>query len=394
MSNGKGGFIGQDGLNAPDEPTDVTSTAGNAQVSVAFTAPSDVGASAITGFRAQVAGIGTSGTSSPLVVTGLTNGTAYTANVWAINAFGASSPSDASGSFTPSAPPIGVVVGGQSQGMQFITIASTGNAADWGDTASGDRQLAASVSSATRGVYAGGGDAASQGSMEFITFASQGDAVDFGDTTSNGYGMGGMSNGTRGVFAGGAGNGSATLTFITISSTGNQSAFGTAIGGGTYQGSQCNSNTRGVFSHGYASGKSNQISYITIASAGNSIDFGDLTIARYEQGNGISGSAIRGVFSGGITADQTQVNVLDYITIASTGNATDFGNLTTSRGAAPCVVTNTLRTVFCGGDEYGGRVNVMDYITVTTAGNATDFGDLNPTRSQGTGMSQSHGGIA
>ena len=48
MSNGRGGFIGQDGLNAPDSPTGVTGTAGDQQVSVAFTAPTDVGGSAIT----------------------------------------------------------------------------------------------------------------------------------------------------------------------------------------------------------------------------------------------------------------------------------------------------------------------------------------------------------
>ena len=37
MSKRTGGFIGQDGINAPDEPTDVTGTAGNESVSVAFT---------------------------------------------------------------------------------------------------------------------------------------------------------------------------------------------------------------------------------------------------------------------------------------------------------------------------------------------------------------------
>jgi len=134
MSNGKGGFIGQDGLNAPDEPTGVVATGGIASVSVAFTAPSDVGASAITSFRAQVAGIGTSGTSSPLVVTGLTNGTAYTANVWAINAFGTSSPSDASASFTPNIGFRGLIAGGANGNViSFITIATSGSDTDFGD---------------------------------------------------------------------------------------------------------------------------------------------------------------------------------------------------------------------------------------------------------------------
>ena len=62
----------------------------------------DVGGSAITSYRVQSNdGIGASGSASPITVTGLTNGTSYTFNVWAINPFGWSSPSDASGSVTP-----------------------------------------------------------------------------------------------------------------------------------------------------------------------------------------------------------------------------------------------------------------------------------------------------
>jgi len=53
MARGRGGFIGQDGLNAPDSPTGVSATAGDAQADVSFTAPTNVGASAITGYRAQ-----------------------------------------------------------------------------------------------------------------------------------------------------------------------------------------------------------------------------------------------------------------------------------------------------------------------------------------------------
>ena len=52
MARGRGGFIGQDGLNAPDSPTGVSASAGDAQATVSFTAPTDVGASAITGYRA------------------------------------------------------------------------------------------------------------------------------------------------------------------------------------------------------------------------------------------------------------------------------------------------------------------------------------------------------
>ena len=68
----------------------------------------------------------------------------------------------------------------------------------------------------------------------------------------------------------------------------------------------------------------NVIEFLTIATTGNSTDFGDLTQARYA-GTGC-GSATRGVIVGGQTP--TYVNTIDFVTIASAGNATDFGDLT------------------------------------------------------------------
>ena len=53
MAKRTGGFIGQDGLNAPDPATGVSASGGDTQATVSFTAPSDVGGSAITGYRVQ-----------------------------------------------------------------------------------------------------------------------------------------------------------------------------------------------------------------------------------------------------------------------------------------------------------------------------------------------------
>ena len=70
MAKRNGGFIGTDGLDAPDPPTAVTPTAGDTQVSVAFTAPTDTGTSAITGFVATASMMviwRLTGSSSPIV---------------------------------------------------------------------------------------------------------------------------------------------------------------------------------------------------------------------------------------------------------------------------------------------------------------------------------------
>lgn len=107
MAKGKGGFLGHDGLNAPDAPTIGTaSVASDTSLSIAFTAPSDTGGSAITEYLASArdsAGnvIGASGSSSPITITGLTTDTSYTITVIAKNAFGSSVPSEASNSAAP-----------------------------------------------------------------------------------------------------------------------------------------------------------------------------------------------------------------------------------------------------------------------------------------------------
>jgi len=108
------GFIrpGFDPLKNPNAPTGVTGTAGDQSVSVSFTPPANVGGSAISQYQVVASTGGTivgntAGASSPINVTGLTNDTAYTFAVWALNTYGPGPFSAASGSVTPVAPPIG-----------------------------------------------------------------------------------------------------------------------------------------------------------------------------------------------------------------------------------------------------------------------------------------------
>ena len=65
------------------------------------------------------------------------------------------------------------------------------------------------------------------------------------------------------------------------------------------------------------------------------------------------------------------LNVMDYVTILTAGNATDFGNLTAGSydNASACSIVRGL--IFAG----TGRTQAIDYITIASAGNATDFGD-------------------
>jgi hypothetical protein len=87
----------------PDPPTIGTATAGNASASVSFTPPANNGGSAILSYLVTSApgGITAGGSGSPINVTGLTNGVAYTFTVQAQNANGYSGSSSASNSATP-----------------------------------------------------------------------------------------------------------------------------------------------------------------------------------------------------------------------------------------------------------------------------------------------------
>jgi len=130
---------------------------------------------------------------------------------------------------------------------------------------------------------------------------------------------------------------------------------------------------RGLFAGG--STPDNVIQYVTISTTGNAQDFGDLTVPRYELG--ACSSSTRGVFGGGWTPSGAG-NVIDYVTISSTGNAIDYGDLTTPRNQGTGC-SNSTRGIFGAG--FNPIQNTIDYITITSTGNAKDFGDLTVARS-------------
>jgi len=399
MAKGKGGFIGQDGLNAPDEPTSVSATAGDAQATVSFTAPSDVGGSAITGYRAQSNdGIGASGSSSPITVTGLTNGTSYTFNVWAINAFGYSAPSDASASVSP-AEVRGLIGGGYTGSfidvIQYVSISTTGNAQDFGDLHT-QLHSAAACASSTRGVFSGGScfdehDGPGTGTgytnrIQYVTIASTGNSTDFGNLYDRMIQHSGAGNSTRGIFFGGSDNTSGStnvIQYITIASTGDATDFGDLSSNRPGPGALA-SPTRAVSTGGFYA---NVMEYVTISSTGNATDFGDLTVTAHFPAS--CSSSTRGIIGGGFGRE----NVLDYITIASTGNATDFGDLTANRMDLASFSSNTRGVWAGGGPSAGGQSNVIDYVTISSTGNASDFGDLLSATDQVAGCSSGHGGL-
>ena len=133
------------------------------------------------------------------------------------------------------------------------------------------------------------------------------------------------------------------------------------------------SSTRGVIGGGYSVG--NTIDYVTIASTGDAQDFGDMNVIDYAYS--ACSSATRGLFGGGLNPSSI-VNSIEYITIHSMGNALDFGDLSfTKRALSAC--QSPTRGIFAGGYSPTLRDNI-EFVTFTTTGNTTDFGDITARR--------------
>jgi len=355
-----------------------------------------IGSSTTTSVRQYSFGEGST-TSTSATVTGLTNGTSYTFNVWAINAFGWSAPSDASGSVTPVGTDytqrglfaIGYAFGYKNT-IEYADLSSSGNTSDFGDlTVTGESGGA--VASTTRAVFGYRYNGSIQDVMDYVTIATTGNATDFGDAFSAAkrrYAA--VSSETRGLWAGGNdGSYTSNTHYITIATTGNAANF-KDLTAARQSLAGLSSPTRAIVGGGTTGTDSNVIEYATFSTVGSWADFGDLTEARQPIG---ASSNTRGLFIGGYSnALSSYRNTIDYITIASTGNATDFGDTATATDRTMATSNGTV-AVF-NVSNGGTNTTVLSEVTIATTGNATFFGDLTSVTRNGYATSGSHGGIA
>ena len=315
----------------------------------------------------------------------------------------------------------------------------------------------------TRGLFVGGWrnspSTVRSNGIDFITISSAGDATDFGDLSRRASYMGTCSSRTRGIIAGGNGDNSPsavnTIEFVTISTTGDSTDFGDLpVARNAHYGHS--NNTRGVFATGYNPSPSfasrKDISSLTISTTGSAFDAGDLS--RHQVQSFTFGNGVRGIWGGGYyqTSDGTPgfasagekhhlVNIAthgevttfgdflgsasdgslirssglsnstrgirfsgyttpyhlryDRYEIASLGNAIDFGDVLYNREWASCTSSST-RGVAAGGDPGNYQTNrQIQYFNISTGGAAIDFGDLTdrPSSSVPQGISNGHGGL-
>jgi len=281
--------------------------------------------------------------------------------------------------------------------IQYLQIQSQGNTIDFGDLTVG-RSSIGNASSSTRGIN-GGGYTESPATarfnvIDYITFQTTGNAIDFGDLpTAKQTGPGACGSDTRGIITWGGSTGSKvnTIDYITIATTGNATDFGDSTISSS-NGAKCSSPTRGIKGAGWISAPINLIEYLTIATTGNATDFGDLLTTQY--GGRSSSSATRCVWGGGGTP--TATNAITFVEIATTGNSVDFGDLIEVR-IANSSVGNSIRGIFAGGYNPSPSVvwkNTMDFVNIASTGNASDFGDASTSSRNMGGFSDSHGGLS
>ncbi len=220
--------------------------------------------------------------------------------------------------------------------IDYITPATTGNASDFGDASQASIDGSATSDGTTGVHYLSVIDGVNPGTnsdiLDKVTIAVGANATDFGNLTQVGWVNAdvGVSNNTRGVFAGGA-----------------------------------------IYQNPWSS--TNPIDYITIATPGNSTDFGDMTASRFGCPGVGGGTSDRGLWAGGYTSNY--VVSIDYVTISTTGNAADFGDLTGTSTNSDAYHIGAAYNATRGCFHYGNSQNTITYVTLATTGNSADFGD-------------------
>jgi hypothetical protein len=269
----------------------------------------------------------------------------------------------------------GIIQGGYgsspSNVIQYITIANTGNATDFGDlTQASDHGTGGSNGS--RGLSMGGrvGGNTRSNNVEYITFASTGNATDWGDLYEGAWlgNYGGIGNGTRAVMVGNYSPATDMIQYCNVATTGSAGDAGNLLGNKTDTAGCSGNNDRGICCAGFPS--SNVIEYWNISTSANAQDFGDYSDSSW--GGAGCDNGTRGWFCGNRQANGTR---MEYVTIDTTGNSTDAGDLTQNFEYCSGFADLELGRGIVA-SSYSSPFDAINYWDCASTANAADFGDL------------------
>ena len=231
--------------------------------------------------------------------------------------------------------------------------------------------------------------------LQKVTISTSSNATDFGDMARGTYEAAAVGSGTRALFMGGGGPVHTEIQYSIFSSGGGANDFGDLQIERQPWNARANDSVRG-FVMGGSSPTSNptrigSIEVITMASTGDANIFGDLT-KKSRRGGGCSSPTRAIHFTG--RDDPARTKDIQFFTMATQGNAVKFGELTDDRDSFAGAFSSTTRGIAGGGSGSSTPYsNIIDYITIASEGNGTDFGDLTVKRISGGGTSSKTRGL-
>tara|TARA_A100000172_G_scaffold80878_1_gene71741 strand:- start:334 stop:1371 length:1038 start_codon:yes stop_codon:yes gene_type:complete len=271
----------------------------------------------------------------------------------------------------------------------YVNITTTGDAADFGSLLAANKAIQG-CSNAERGIVGGGSDSPNN-IIQYNTIATLGNSIDFGDLTQARVGVAAGASKTRGVFAGGqpaspgsipGGNGENTIDYVTIATTGDATDFGDIPYDRTGMFGSSNGTVM-IIGGGDNGNEADDIARLTIATTGNAVDFGSLDSTGslgYKAFGGAASDATRWVIGGGRLNQPAgtgyRTDQIEYVNYGNYTNSSDFGDLVQANYYCTGTTSNSTRAVISGGDAGGTLRSYIYYVTIQTTGDATQFGDL------------------
>ena len=279
--------------------------------------------------------------------------------------------------------------------ISAVNLASAGRSFDFANLTNTIR-VGGCGSSNTRAIAGGGLDPSVTNVINIWTMASQADATDFGDLIDKVRSTTGVSNSVRVTFAGGLDSPALhnDIQTVLFASQGGTIDFGALTAARSHTSGIANS-VRAVIGGGEEPSKVNKMDFFNLATGADAQDFGDLSSTRSSITP--TGDTTRGVFMGG---EPGFTNIIEYVTISSTGNAVNFGELSSRAKRAGGSSSNCVRGFYFGGSNDSPSSNTTyndcDAIIIQEQSNSIDFGDLHATThgfaANGV-MSTGHGGL-
>ena len=285
----------------------------------------------------------------------------------------------------------------------FVNIHTTGNEMSFGDlnnVVDGSSAVSSSIRAVNLAGSANPGGSAIN-VMDYVTMASEGNAEDFGDLNQKARYPASASNGTRGLCMSGQEPSYTTMiNLINISTLGNAIDTGGEFTGAASLSMTVYSPVRMIIAGGYSTSSPTvapSVDFISITSTGDAVQFGEL---HERSGAGFSNS-VRGIIGGGYNGGSN--GGMKHISIASLGEYREFGDMTFDNrfAAGNGNAASKTRGLFVGGGTPSSPyTNIIDFVEISSLGDAQDFGDLTGTDLSGSNnlnstatISDCHGGL-